>query len=352
MAQLKKFGNTGVLFPLAANFTITQLGSNDAVKQTDNLRLLGSLLSECEGMYPSIDKWFKDKVVPGLKTEERIAYVAFEGEKAIASAIMKLGEHAKICHLRVHEDFRDADLGQMFFTQMALEARHHAKDLHFTLPEGLWASHAGFFQSFGFSFAVRSTRQYRNGEGEMACSAKLSTVWSMALSHLPNLIAKFAPNGYSLANDLVLSMKPIYADRVFRKTKTVEIRKSFSGKWTGKSAVVYATHPVSSLMGEVRVSAVTEAEPNNIWEQFGEAIGCSKQDFLAYVSDSAKIAAICLDDVRPYKAPLGLAQMSHLIGSDLKAPQSYCGVGSSDDWARATSVASLLHGRFRDASFR
>ena len=86
-------------------------------------------------MYPGIGQWYSDKVLPGLKTSERIGYVAFEDERPIASAVLKKGERAKFCHLRIHEDFRDLDLGQMFFTQMTLEARHIAKEIHFTLPE-------------------------------------------------------------------------------------------------------------------------------------------------------------------------------------------------------------------------
>jgi len=248
MEQSNQSNKSGFLFPMATNFTFATLSAEDARKRTDNLHLLGSLLSECSEMYPAIDKWYKDKVVPGLRTGERIAYIAFEGDCPIASAVMKQGEHAKFCHLRIHEEFRDEDLGRMFFTQMALEARHHAKDIHFTLPEGLWATHSEFFSSFGFESAVHSSRQYRSGEEELACSAPLSLVWARALQHLPKLVTKFQPSGYSLASDLILSLRPKYAEKVFTKQKTVEIRKSFSNKWVGKRAVVYATHPSSSLL--------------------------------------------------------------------------------------------------------
>src|SRR5665213_249596 len=248
MEQSNQSNKSGFLFPMATNFTFATLSAEDARKRTDNLHLLGSLLSECSEMYPAIDKWYKDKVVPGLRTGERIAYIAFEGDCPIASAVMKQGEHAKFCHLRIHEEFRDEDLGRMFFTQMALEARHHAKDIHFTLQEGMWATHSEFFSSFGFESAVHSSRQYRSGEEELACSAPLSLVWARALQHLPKLVTKFQPSGYSLASDLILSLRPKYAEKVFTKQKTVENRKSFSNKWVGKRAVVYATHPSSSLL--------------------------------------------------------------------------------------------------------
>jgi hypothetical protein len=121
------------------------LGPEDARKETDNLRILRELLLANEGMYPGIDRWYAEKVVPGLKNSQRIGYVAFEDERPIASAVLKLGGSAKFCHVRIHENFRDLDLGQMFFTQMTLEARHLAKDIHFTLPEGLWYEKSEFF---------------------------------------------------------------------------------------------------------------------------------------------------------------------------------------------------------------
>jgi predicted transcriptional regulator len=172
-------------------------------------------------------------------------------------------------------------------------------------------------------------------------------VWSKALQHLPKLIAKFQPSGYSLSSDLILSLRPQYAEKIFKKQKTVEIRKSFSEKWVGKRAVVYASHPSSSLLGEVRVGSVSQGDPGVIWEKFGACVGCSLPEYAEYVGRATAVWAIQLEEARPYKTPLGIAHVSHLIKRDLRPPQSYCGVESQSDWGAATSVASLLHGGFR-----
>src|SRR5439155_22534 len=129
---------TGTLFPLEGKFRILELGRSDACGWSDHVKVLKELLVANEDMYPNIDRWFTAKVVPGLRSSQRIAYVGYEDEKPIASAVLKLGMRSKFCHLRIHKDFQDLDLGQIFFTQMTFEARHHAKDLHFTLPESLW----------------------------------------------------------------------------------------------------------------------------------------------------------------------------------------------------------------------
>jgi len=354
MAQLKrrtkplKGDLTELLFPPTPSFRILELGENDARKQSDGLKTLRELLLTNENMYPGIGHWYSEKVVPGLISSERVAYVAFENEVPIASAVLKLGAHAKFCHLRIHENFRDLDLGQMFFTQMTLEARGRAKEIHFTLPEGLWEEKKEFFQSFGFTSATKASSQYRNGETELSCSAPLSLVWSRVLQKLPRLLDQFSPGGYSLSNRLVMSMRPKYADSVFSRDKKVEFRKKFSLKWRGCKAVVYGTQPLGALMGEVTMRNITCDTPENVWNSFGEVGGCSKEEFTAYVGASPSVYAIELSDVTPYIAPICLSQVSHLINEDLRPPQSFRDVriDANDAWGRAVSVAGLLHGKF------
>lgn len=354
MAQSKRRKNPlkgdlcELLFPPTPSFRILELGERDACKETDGLNTLRQLLIANEGMYPEIERWYLNKVIPGLRSSERVAYVAFENESPIASAILKRGEHAKFCHLRIHEGFRDLDLGQMFFTQMTLEARGRAKEIHFTLPEGLWSEKAEFFQSFGFMEAVKAPLQYRRGEAELSCRAPLSLVWSRVLQKLPRLLDKFSPGGFSLSNKLVMSMRPEYADRVFSRHKQVEFRRKFSTKWRGCKAVVYGTKPLGALMGEVTMRNITCGTAEAIWETFGTMGGCSREEFSAYVAGSDSVYAIELSDVTPYIAPISLAQVSHLISEDLRPPQSFRDVRIDSDgaWVRAVSVAGLLHSKF------
>jgi predicted transcriptional regulator len=336
------------LFPLASRFRIAEVDGGDARRITDNLRTLKTLVVASAPMYPNIERWFESRVVPGLRASERIAYVAFEGEKPIASAVLKLGARSKFCHLRIHEDFQDLDLGQMFFTQMTLEARHHASELHFTLPESLWCSRQGFFESFGFESPMRAHHQYRPGDPELSCSAPLATVWDAALQRLPSLIAKFSPAGFSLDNRVVISVRPKYVERIVAGTKLVEVRRRFSRRWLGCRAVLYGSHPLSSLVGEATISAISCGSPERVWSEHGPRIGAEWNEFEAYVGSCAEVTAIELADVTPYIAPVGLAQLSYLTKADLRPPQSYCGLGSewSSPWTKAVAVATLLHGRF------
>jgi predicted transcriptional regulator len=277
--------------------------------------------------------------------------VAYEGEDPIAAAILKLGEKAKFCHLRIRHDFQDLDLGQLFFTQMTLETRHIAKEIHFTLPESLWEAKASFFQSFGFLRPAKSNRQYRTGEDELSCSAPLKVVRLAALEHLPALAKKFNVSGYALGGDLLVSMKPQFAERILTGSKLVEIRRKFSERWIGCKAVLYSSSPQQALVGEATVCSITTGTPEAIWTRFHAGLGCTRDEFSAYVGQAAEVRAIELNNIFPYKQPISLSEITYLLGleADLKPPQTYCHLRLDRDqsaWAKAAAVASVLHGRY------
>ena len=336
------------LFPLKGEFCIKELKGSDALLFSDHLTALRNLIVANEKMYPNIAKWFDSKVVPGIKSSNRVAYVAYEENEPIASAVLKIGDRSKFCHLRIKEDLQDLSLGDIFFAQMALEARRYAKEVHFTLPESLWARKEAFFTNFGFGTARKAKRQYRRGDTELICSAPLREVWSATLKRLPRLMKKFTVAGYSLDSGMLLSIRPQYADRLFQGTKLVEIRRKFTKKWLGQRASLYASRPVSALVGEATMSAISSASPADIWAQYGSAIGCEKSEFDLYTQGCDQVHAIELKEVLPYQDRVSLDQLSHILKEDLRPPQSYChfNLDGNSVWARAVCIAAFLHGRF------
>ena len=350
MLKQRKNEQSNSLFPLAANFRIVKLEEADARRDSDELKTLTSLVGASEDMYPSIHRWLREKVIPGLKSSQRAAWVAYEGDEPIAAAILKLGQDAKFCHLRIKRDFQDIDLGQLFFAQMTFETRHIAKEIHFTLPESLWETRASFFQSFGFVRAAKSSRQYRAGEDELVCSAPHEVVRLAALDRLPALARKFNVSGYALGGDLLVSMKPQYAERILSGSRSSRSEGSF--RISGLGAKLCSILPAlkKRLLGKPHGS-ITSGTPEEIWARFHTGIGCNSNEFSAYVGPATAVSAIELDDVFPYKEPITLSQISYLLGldEDLRPPQSYCDLrldNSQSAWAKAATVASVLHGRF------
>lgn len=159
---------------------LVRLGASDAARDTDDLKALRALVLVNEPMYPGIARWFTEKVVPGLAAGQRVAYVGYDGSAPIASAVLKYGANAKLCHLRIAEAYRDQSLGTVLFARMAALAAYPASAIHFTLPEGLWTERRGFFEQFGFTTVVKAAEQYRSGETELLAFAPAAVVLARA----------------------------------------------------------------------------------------------------------------------------------------------------------------------------
>ncbi|HEV7799263.1 MAG TPA: hypothetical protein VGO73_13975, partial [Pyrinomonadaceae bacterium] len=70
-------------------------------------------LLESESIYPSIGKWWKTRVVPGLRTGERLCEAVIKHDEIAALSIVKYsGKSSKLCTLRVRENYRALGFGQ------------------------------------------------------------------------------------------------------------------------------------------------------------------------------------------------------------------------------------------------
>lgn len=343
--------NSGIMdrpSTIKSDFRIVRLTEGDARSDTDHIQMFRGLVETNEDMYPGIRSWMREKVLPGLRSSERIAYICYEDGRPVVSAVVKRGRSSKFCHLRIQEDFQDRHLGDVFFSAMALEVRGVAEEIHFTLPESLWEQKRRFFNSFGFHEATRAGTQYRLFDTELRCSAPFSAVWAATLRKLPKIMNKFTTGGFSGGEDaLLMSIRSQHARAILAGTKRVEIRRRFSRKWEGKRITIYSSSPEQSLVGEASISRVASDTPGAIWDEFGSSIGCSRAEFDNYTKSSTKVYALVLDDVRPFKLPIPRTQVSHLLGSDLTPPQSYCTLEEGKPWAQAVSLAALLHATFK-----
>ena len=307
--------------------------------------MLTGQLAKHEEHYPNIERWIDKKVIPGLRTGERVGYIGFMDNEAILVAVVKLGQRSKFCHLSIQEGFRGGKYGTLLFSLMAAEVRKVASEIHFTLPESLWIREKEFFQSLGFMNAEVVHQQYRLFEDELRCSARFKDVWSNVMGQLPSVLSSASIGGFGSSEGVVLSVNEKHAKAIMEGRKTVEVRRRFSERWCSRRAGVYATEGLGALVGEVTISDVVRGSPSELWKQFGPEMGCSYRSFSEYVSGRAEIFAIKLSDAKPYIAPVSLSQLGHILGEHiLSPPQSYCTYGDNDKWAQALTVAALLHG--------
>lgn len=320
------------------NLKIAQVTKDDVIKKTDNLKTIISLLEKHEKMYPKIDNWIKEKVIPGIKTDERVAYIGFDDDIPFVSAILKKGKSSKFCHLHIDNEFRNKNIGGLFFSLMTLELKRFAKEIHFTLPESLWSEKKKFFNSYGFENATKSGIQYRLFEEELKCSAPIEKVWESVLEVLPNLI---------YTNGIVMSIKPTYCNKILNGNKFIEIRRKFNSKWAGQKVALYSSHPTKAIVGNATIEKVEEGIPENIWKNNSALLGCTKYEFDNYTACSTKIYALTLNNVVPYNTPIHLSKLSDYVKKELRAPQSYQSLSNDKHWAKAIPITELIHGQLR-----
>jgi predicted transcriptional regulator len=328
---------------LKKDFSVVRLTQADAQGQTDHLKHFRELILQNEPMYPGIRRWLQHKVLPGLKTSERVAFVAYQDEVPVVSAVVKRGERSKFCHLRIADGVQDQHFGELFFSLMALEVRGFAREIHFTLPEKLWEQRQGFFRSFGFTSQIEAGTQYRLFETEFRCSAPFAAVWQAALQKMPKLMSSFSAGGYAMDTDMLMSIKPEWSESIFQGKKRVEIRRSFSTRWVDRRVSLYATTPVKGLVGEARIEDIVRGSPQEIWSSFSQEIGCTWSQFSQYTQGASQVFAVVLADAKPYSRIVPLEEMRRLTGEHLRPPQSYAALNGSKGWGKAVSLAALFN---------
>ncbi|HTX37907.1 MAG TPA: hypothetical protein VME43_22915 [Bryobacteraceae bacterium] len=327
---------------VCSQIAVHRLTQADAKTQSDRWRTFTEFVLQNEEMYPAIEAWLNRKVVPQLGGANRRAFLLADGEKPIASVVVKRGESSKLCHVRIDRGFQNKNLGTLLFCLLAHEIRSLANEVHFTLPESLWLEKEDFFRSFGFAESIVANQQYRLFDRELSCSAPFSTFWKHAEDQLP-AIAKFLGTiGYVDVPRLLMSIKPKFARAILAGDKRVELRRSFSNRWIDQRLCIYSSAPDRCLLGEATVLSVITRHPEEIWSTYRAQLRCSRTEFDDYARGTSKLAAIELGQVMRYERPLPLSEIRALNEGRFLPPQSYRSVHEKDNFHSLLSVAHDL----------
>ena len=125
------------------------------------------------------------------------------------------------------------------------------------------------------------------------------------------------------ADEILISLKPKYADHIFEGSKTVELRKRRLNVEPGTRVWIYATTPVAALRGYAKLAYVKTGTPAQIWRTLGKQTGVSKDEFEAYFDTSKQAHALVLTEVMEMKKTLSLVQIREAVGN-FHPPQFYC----------------------------
>ena len=103
--------------------------------------------------------------------------------------------------------------------------------------------------------------------------------------------------------NVLLSIKPKYANEIINGNKKVEFRKK-GFKADIKRVYIYSSMPEGKIIGYFTVSEIVEDHPKNLWKQFAD-VGCiDEESFTEYYANRDKGYSIKVQGVTFYEKPL------------------------------------------------
>ncbi|WP_416671339.1 ASCH domain-containing protein [Egbenema bharatensis] len=121
---------------------------------------------------------------------------------------------------------------------------------------------------------------------------------------------------------LLLSIRPEYADKIFRGIKKVELRRTRPRLCGGDLVIVYASSPRKALIGVFEVQRVIQKPLEDLWEEVQEKAGISYQDFCSYYEGVSIGCGIFLSKACYFHEPVNLERLRQ-EWDNFRPPQSY-----------------------------
>lgn len=117
---------------------------------------------------------------------------------------------------------------------------------------------------------------------------------------------------------VLLSIKPEFVAKIFSNEKQYEFRKVIFKNKQVKDVVIYASSPVSKVVGEFKIDKIIENTPDKVWELTKDKAGITKSYFDNYFKGKQVAYAIKIKQATQYDKPIDLQDLNIQ-----RAPQSF-----------------------------
>ncbi|MEG4213328.1 ASCH domain-containing protein [Microcoleus sp. S13_B4] len=126
-----------------------------------------------------------------------------------------------------------------------------------------------------------------------------------------------------MSNILLLSIRPEYANKIFDRTKTVELRRVRPRLLNkGDLVVIYVSSPEKAVLGSFKVDNIVEKPIADLWEEVEKIAGISHENFYDYYKGVKIGVGIFLKDIHRFSQPVELHRLRNKL-PNLKPPQSF-----------------------------
>ncbi|MBA2863982.1 ASCH domain-containing protein [Methanococcus maripaludis] len=120
-----------------------------------------------------------------------------------------------------------------------------------------------------------------------------------------------------IPDQILLSIKPIFAERIKEGKKTVEIRRMFHAD-PGDSIFIYESKPVQRITARFKVEKVIHYLPDKLWDLTKDVNGLSKEEFDSYCTKPGMYVAVYIKDLEVFETPINPYKLENF-----RPPQNY-----------------------------
>lgn len=117
---------------------------------------------------------------------------------------------------------------------------------------------------------------------------------------------------------VILSIKPIYAEKILNGEKIYELRKTIFKNPNIKKVVIYASYPISKVIGEFEIEDIIHEDLKNLWLKTKDHSYVNKTFFNEYFENRKMGYAIKIKSTKKYKKLLDIKE-----SFGIRAPQSF-----------------------------
>lgn len=125
--------------------------------------------------------------------------------------------------------------------------------------------------------------------------------------------------------NVLLSIKPKYAESIISGRKKYEFRKVIFKKNYFDIVYIYSTSPVKKIIGAFRVGDIIEDRPESLWDRLNEFSGLNEREFFNYFQNNKKGFAIEIKNVEKFEDSIDPVELI----PDFVPPQSFCYINFS-----------------------
>jgi len=128
----------------------------------------------------------------------------------------------------------------------------------------------------------------------------------------------------------IMPIHPRFAEAILGGTKEYELRRVMPRVEAGQTVYIYATSPISSIVGAFTAGEQCSGSLVSLWRRLGSMCGVTRSEFEQYFSGLEKASALQVSAARALRRPTPLDELSTVAGGNFAAPQSTMRIRNPD----------------------